>query len=152
MLTNLSTTTTTTTTTSSSLSYEQMTEEITKIFEELPAGLLIGMGIACLVIAIIGFIVYWKIFTKAGEAGWKCLIPIYNTYILTKIATGSGVLFLLLLIPVVDIVFMVWLYLQLAKSFGKSTGFGIGLVFLTLIFECILAFGSAQYVGPKGQI
>jgi len=28
----------------------------------------------------------WKIFEKAGEAGWKSLIPFYNTYILWKIS------------------------------------------------------------------
>ncbi|MBR3172430.1 hypothetical protein IKF21_00705 [Candidatus Saccharibacteria bacterium] len=27
----------------------------------------------------------WKIFEKAGEAGWKSLIPIYNAYIFYKI-------------------------------------------------------------------
>ena len=28
---------------------------------------------------------YWVIYTKAGEAGWKCLIPIYNLIVLLKI-------------------------------------------------------------------
>jgi hypothetical protein len=27
----------------------------------------------------------WKIFEKAGEAGWKSIIPIYNVYIMYKI-------------------------------------------------------------------
>ena len=37
---------------------------------------------------------------------------------------------------------------KLAKSFGKGTGFGIGLILLAPIFYLILAFGSARYVGP----
>lgn len=28
----------------------------------------------------------WKIFEKAGEEGWKSLIPVYNAYVLWKIA------------------------------------------------------------------
>lgn len=37
---------------------------------------------------------------------------------------------------------------KLGKAFNQSTGFIIGLIFLTPIFEMILGFGSAQYVGP----
>ena len=39
-------------------------------------------GIIFVVLVIIG---EWKIFEKAGEKGWKCLIPIYGQYILFKI-------------------------------------------------------------------
>mgnify|MGYP006211272381 CR=1 FL=1 len=48
------------------------------------------------------------------------------------------------------IVILFIVYIDLAHSFGKSTGFGIGLVFLGIIFFPILGFGDAQYVGPKG--
>ena len=43
------------------------------------------------------------------------------------------------------------LVFRMAKSFGKGVGFGFGLLFLNTIFMLILAFGKAQYVGPKGQ-
>jgi len=36
----------------------------------------------------------------------------------------------------------------LAKSFGQSAGFGIGLIFLGFIFFPMLGFGSARYLGP----
>ena len=113
-----------------------------------------GQTAASIVISIIfcilGIVVFWKIFTKAGEEGWKAIIPIYNIYILVKIADGNGIKFLLFLIPIVNIVYMCMLYIRLAKSFGKSTGFGVGLIFLNVIFLCILAFGDAQYIGPRG--
>lgn len=32
------------------------------------------------------FIGLWKMFEKAGYAGWKCLIPFYNIYIMVDIA------------------------------------------------------------------
>ena len=55
--------------------------------------------IACIAVYVISVIAYWKIFTKAGEAGWKAIIPILNTYVMFKIAYGNGWRFLLLLIP-----------------------------------------------------
>lgn len=41
--------------------------------------------IAALILYILTIIAYWKIFEKAGEKGWKILIPIYNLYIMYKI-------------------------------------------------------------------
>lgn len=40
--------------------------------------------------------------------------------------------------------------MALAKSFGKETGFGIGLVFFSFIFFLFLGFGDAKYIGPNG--
>jgi hypothetical protein len=37
---------------------------------------------------------------------------------------------------------------DLAKSFGKGTGFALGLIFLSVIFILILGFGDVRYVGP----
>ncbi len=92
----------------------------------------------------------WTVFVKAGQAGWKSLIPLYGTYVLLKIVGRPGWWLLLFLIPGVN--FVVWLFvaLDLAKSFGKGTGFGIGLIFLSIIFYAILGLGSATYVGPAG--
>ena len=93
----------------------------------------------------------WKLFTKAGEPGWKCLIPLYGSYILVKIADGNGWKFLLLLVPVVNIVFAVILACRLARSFGKGGGFAVGLLLLCVVFFPILGFGGARYVGPRGK-
>lgn len=38
-----------------------------------------------LIFYILTVIASWKILTKAGEKGWKALIPIYNVYVLYKI-------------------------------------------------------------------
>lgn len=106
--------------------------------------------ISCIVI-MITLIAQWKIFTKAGEAGWKAIIPIYNLYIFCKIIDGNGIKFLLLLIPVVNIVYSILLDIRTAKAFGKGTGFTLGLIFLNPIFTLILGFGDAQYLGPQGK-
>lgn len=100
-------------------------------------------------LSILGIIAYWKVFVKAGQPGWKSLIPIYNIYILYKIAWGSGWKFLWMLVPLVNIVVAVIMSLKLASAFGKGTGFGVGLVLLQSIFMMILAFGDAQYTGPQ---
>lgn len=100
-------------------------------------------------LSILGIIAYWKVFVKAGQPGWKSLIPIYNIYILYKIAWGSGWKFLWMLVPLVNIVVAVIMSLKLARAFGKGTGFGVGLVLLQSIFMIILAFGDAQYTGPQ---
>ncbi|MBQ6065589.1 MAG: hypothetical protein IJK89_02090 [Clostridia bacterium] len=92
----------------------------------------------------------WKIFSKAGQAGWKCLIPIYSAYITVKIADGNGWKFLLLLVPIVNIVYAVMLTFRLAKAFGRGAGFAVGLLFLPEIFYLILGFGADGYVGPRG--
>lgn len=39
--------------------------------------------LAIVVIVIAGM---WKTFEKAGQPGWGCIIPIYNIYLMTKIA------------------------------------------------------------------
>jgi hypothetical protein len=48
-------------------------------------GFLAAMWLLVVVILIVSIIAMWKIFEKAGEAGWKSIIPIYNVYIMYKI-------------------------------------------------------------------
>jgi hypothetical protein len=91
---------------------------------------------------------WWKIFTKASQPGWACIIPIYNLYIWCKIVGRPWWWILLMLIPFVNFIILIILVIDLAKSFGKGVGFGIGLLLLPIIFFPILGFGSAQYQGP----
>ncbi len=104
-------------------------------------------SITTLVIAILSIIALWKIFEKAGEAGWKAIIPFYNAYTLVKIVDGSGIKFLLFLIPFVNIVYYIIFNVRLAKVFGKGTGFAIGLMLLPNLFTLILGFGNDNYLG-----
>jgi hypothetical protein len=90
----------------------------------------------------------WVVFTKAGEEGWKSLIPIYNLYVLLRIVGRPGWWLILYLIPIVNVVIWIIVSIDLAKSFGKGVGFAIGLILLTPIFYLILAFGDATYRGP----
>ena len=102
-------------------------------------------AILVLVIAVIMIIANWKIYTKAGKPGWASIVPFYNMYVMYEIAGMNGWMFLLTFIPIVNIVIQIMLYLNLAKKFGKSTGFAIGLILLNPIFLLLLAFGNAEY-------
>ena len=112
------------------------------------------MFIVLAIFYILLIIAQWKIFTKAGEKGWKSLIPIYNLVTLYKIIGLSPWLILIYLTAIIPIVgyiaifvLMIVTYNKLAKAFGEGTAFTVGLILLNPIFELILAFGSAQYVG-----
>ena len=107
------------------------------------------VGIFSFILGIATLIGMWKLFTKAGQPGWASIIPIYNTYILCKIVGKPGWWVLLFFIPLVNLIIAVILMVGLARSFGKGTGFGIGLVFLSFIFIPILGFGDATYQGPS---
>ena len=113
------------------------------------AGIGAGMMILYFVVLIFMLIVWWKIFTKAGKPGWGIIIPIYNIILMLEIAGRPGWWFLLMLIPGVNFVISIIVILDFAKAFGKGTGFGLGMLFLGIIFYPILAFGDAQYVGSN---
>lgn len=148
-------------------------------------GMLATAGIATLVFYIFTVIAGWKIFEKAGEKGWKSLIPIYNFYLLYKIAGLKNWFWITLLasfignfalglagvksdmteeeikaldlsahIPalcvfvvaaIVMLVADIKQSVNLAKSFGKGTGFAVALIFFPNICWLILGFGSAKY-------
>ena len=94
---------------------------------------------------------WWQIFTKAGEAGWKAIIPIYNVIVILKIVGRETWWVILMLIPIVSFVVWIIVAIDLAKSFGRGTGFGIGLAFLSPIFSLMLGFGSDTYKGPAAK-
>ena len=104
-----------------------------------------------IIVGIIQIISLWKIFEKAGEQGWKAIIPIYNLYILLKIVGKPGWWLILFFIPLVNLVFVIWTYNMLSKSFGKDEAYTVGLVLLSFIFLPLLAFGNAKYLGPYGN-
>ena len=123
---------------------------------------------------ILQIVANWKIFTKAGEAGWKSIIPVYGDYISYKIAwqtsyfwlsfilgiviscintfvnpTGENIACaaLVVLIRIVLAVISILYCVKLSRAFGRGIGFAIGLIFLQPIFLLILGFSDNQYYG-----
>lgn len=103
-----------------------------------------------LYLAILVFFIgaIWKIYTKAGEEGWACLIPFYSFYVLCKFCGVKN--WWLIFIPLANIYIAIVAIFALAKSFGKDVGFGVGLLLLGIIFYPILGYGDSRYVGPNG--
>lgn len=121
-------------------------------------GVLMVYLVIILAIAVVQIIAMWKIFTKAGEKGWKAIVPIYNFVILFKISGLSPWLIFVYFAAIIP--FVGWiapialnavLSYKLAKSFGKDGGWAVGLYFLAPIFYMILGFGHSEYVGPAGE-
>ena len=94
----------------------------------------------------------WKIFTKAGKPGWACIVPIYNILVILEIAgKPAWWIVLWLLVPVANIIVPIIAWVEVAKRFGKSTGFAVGLILLPIIFMPILGLGSAVYCGGAAK-
>jgi len=106
-------------------------------------GVLIALAIGLLIVASV-----WKVFVKAGQPGWASIVPIYNIIVLLTIVGKPLWWIILFMIPLANIYAAFVVSIGLAKSFGKSTGFGLGLLFLGIFFFPILGFGTARYVGP----
>ena len=119
-------------------------------------GLMIFMIVLCLAVSIFSIIVTWKMFQKAGEEGWKSIIPVYNKIILFKIIGYKWyyiLFFALGFVPVVGrialVLFGAHYNIKLAKSYGQSIGFGIGLFLVKPVFGAIIAFSKdINYIGP----
>ncbi len=102
------------------------------------------------IVTVVMIISLWRIFSKAGVPGIFSIIPLVNIYQLVKISGKNPWLFLLLLVPIVNIVVYIIVALGLAKNFGKSGVFGFfGLVVFNLVGYLILAFGGANSVGAN---
>ena len=145
--------------------------------QAMVAGSIIGTMLGVfLVLGILYFILRviadWKIFTKAGVAGWKSLIPFlcdyeeyklcwkgslglvaavclaFINYVTTRVKSpNNGMVILMGVLGIVALVLSFLHSQRLSKAFGKGAGFGVGLFLLGPIFRLILGFGSARYVG-----
>src|ERR1051326_8081096 len=94
---------------------------------------------------------FGRILQKAGKPLWGGFVPIYNVYLALKVIGRPGWWILLLFIPLVNIVIEIIIYIDLAKSFGKGTGYGLALFILAPIMIPVLGLGSSTYVGPAAR-
>ena len=151
-------------------------DQITVTGERGGADAFVGSyAVLSLIFILLQVIANWRIYTKAGESGWKSLIPLYTQYIAFKIAWKTSMFWLMLLvtvaayvmimlstvIPALAFIFM-WLIIlccavltiigivfsyKLSRAFGHGVGYTLGLIFLNPIFILILGLGKSQYIG-----
>lgn len=122
--------------------------------------------IPIIALVILLIVANYMLFKKAGEAGWKALIPLYNTYTMIRIAHGDkkmwlmlGVVFTLiaplisntlivLLLSLFSLVVNIYLSYTFIKRYS-STGMAVAGLFIPVIIYPIVAFSrSYQYSGP----
>ncbi len=109
------------------------------------AGIIIMIIYLAIVVLMIASLC--KIFTKAGKPGWAAIVPIYNIIVMLQICEKPVWWIILMLIPLVNFIIAIILYVALAQVFGKGVGFAIGILLLPFVFLPMLGFGSAQYKG-----
>ena len=107
------------------------------------------MSLAAVIISILYIIELWKVYKKCNKPGWAAIVPIYNVWVFLEIAGLPG---WLVLIPVANIIGMLVAMFKIPKRFGKSGAFGIGMLFLPLIFMGILAFSKAKTDSDLGTV
>lgn len=131
------------------------------------------LALSLLAIWVLTIIAYWRMFTKAGEKGWKAIIPVYSSYkmytliwrgsmfwlslassilasILVSLPTDSmGVLVVALILAIFSWVIGIMACFKMSRAYGHGVGYGFGLLFLNTIFILILGFGKSRYIGPQ---
>jgi len=132
------------------------------------AGMMASFGIMIVIaiaLAVVALVAKYKVFKKMGIDGWKSLIPMVSDYCQME-ATGVNQKWLLVatfgslicVIPILGylaflaamIYMAILMNVSLAKAFGKSTGFAVGLILLGPIFLCILGFSKdAKFEGKN---
>ena len=102
-------------------------------------------------VAVIALIIagQWAIFAKAGQPGWAAIIPIYNTIVLLRVAGRPWWWLLLTLIPFVNFIVLIIVYMDLAKAFGGGCGLALGFALLPFVMFPVIGFGSARYTNPR---
>lgn len=101
------------------------------------------------IISLIVIAAWWQTFEKAKQPGWAFLIPIYNIYVMLKIANRPEWWLVLYLIPIVNVFVHAVVAADIASAFKKSNLFGIFWLWLfPTIGAIILGFGDAKYKKP----
>jgi hypothetical protein len=98
-------------------------------------------------ITLPGVLLGWlRVFPKAGRPAWAAFVPFYNAYVLVvDVARLSKLWFVLIFVPVVQIIAAILVNVEVAKRFGRSEAFGLGLSLLGFVFYPILGYSSDQY-------
>lgn len=119
---------------------------------ELPAGVIASLvlfGIAIFVIAyVIMALLLGRIFKKAGVDSWIAWVPFYNTWKTLELGGQQGFWAVLAIIPIVNYVAIVFLYIAMYKiglKFGKESWFVLLAIFVPIVWYAWLALDSSKW-------
>jgi Family of unknown function (DUF5684) len=102
-------------------------------------------------LVIIGAVAQWRLYEKAGQKGWACLVPVYNMVVFLRIVGRPASHLFLFLIPIVgQLYFLPKVWIETAQSFGKRSIVDYVLVILLnglYILNLGMSYDS-KYFGP----
>jgi signal peptidase I len=94
-----------------------------------------------IVLSLLAFVAgLWMVFVKAGLAGWKSLVPVYNIYLWTRIINKPWYWVIYALVPYLNIFILLLMVVETAKTFGK---FSLGAQALA----ALVPFAYMPYLG-----
>lgn len=100
----------------------------------------------------------WKMFEKAGEDGWKAIIPFYNQYILCDKVMKNPWYWLRLMVVIIPFIgWVAYFYFKYqigkatARAYGQPDSYAWGYTFIDPVFYCVTGFGQYDYYGPFGS-
>ena len=103
-------------------------------------------------VAVIGYVLTslftMRIFKKAGAPGWAAWVPIYNSWKMLEIGGQQGFWAVLAIIPIVNIVSAVMMYIamyHIGLKLGKSGAFLVLGIFLPFIWLIWLAVDKSTW-------
>lgn len=128
-------------------------------YHDVYSAMMSAMVVIYMVIALVNLVVYvlsiiadYRLFEKAGEEGWKAIIPFYNYFVLCRIVMGDSLWFWLGFVPGINVFGRLYIRFKTGEAYGKTTGFNIGMMLLPYIFRVILAFDAKTvYYGPDNM-
>lgn len=93
-----------------------------------------------------------RIFAKAGVPAWKAWVPVYNSWTMLELGGQQGFWAVLALVPVVNIVSAVFVYIamyNIGLKLGKEGAFILLGIFLPLVWYIWLAVDGSTWKGKR---
>ena len=119
------------------------------------SGLMVFLFVMILIAYVIMAFLLSRIFRKAGVEGWKAWVPIYNTWVTYELGGQKGWWALIMLVPVLNVVASVFLYIamyEIGLKFSKEGYFVLWAIFLPIVWYVWLAFDQSTWKGARPTI
>lgn len=110
------------------------------------------MFVILVIVYVIVALLLSRIFQKAGVPAWIAWVPFYNTWKILELGDQQGFWAVLTIIPIVNYVSIVFLYIAMYKiglRFGKESWFVVLAIFLPIVWYAWLALDDSKWSPAK---
>lgn len=137
-------------------SAEQTSRALTPTEAAAVAAFLFLWFVMSIMLAIITYVIFsWflgRIFKKAGIPAWIAWVPFYSTWKLLELGGQQGFWAVLTIVPIVNWVSAVFMYIamyHIGLKMGKPGWWVVLAIFVPYVWLGILAFDQSKWHGPK---